>query len=296
VCKHHGMPLAVTEFTDPGCPWAYSANPDLTVLRWRYGSQLDWTLVTIGLTEERKQYLDRGYSPERAVKTQRRFARFGMPFSHELKPGVAATARMCRAIVATRLQQPDLERHAFRTLAFGMFTTALVMDEDDAIRERLAWVDGLDADAIVAALDSPEVTEGYEADRALARQAEGGATHFQGKHAASDGPVRYTAPSLILTADDGRHLEAGGFQSIVAYDVCVANLDRGLERRGPATDPLDVLQEFAYPLVTAEVVAVMTPDLSVPDREAVESALIDHEAAGRVRRLPLGDDAAWQAL
>jgi 2-hydroxychromene-2-carboxylate isomerase len=290
------MPLAVTEFTDPGCPWAYSANPDLAVLRWRYGAQLDWTLVTIGLTEERQQYLDRGYTPDRATKSQRAFARFGMPFSHEVKPGVAATARMCRAIVATRLQQPELERHVFRTLAFGQFTTPLVMDEDAAIRERLAWVDGLDADAVVGALDSAEVTEAYEADRARARQAEGGATHFQGKHAASDGPVRYTAPSLIFTTEDGRSLEAGGFQSIVAYDVCVANLDRGLERRGPATEPLEVLQAFPYPLVTAEVTAVMTPDLAVADRQAVENALIDEVVAGRVERIPLGDDAAWRAL
>jgi len=290
------MPIDVTEFTDPGCPWAYSANPDLAVLHWRYGSGLRWRLVTIGLTAEREQYLQRGYTPERAAKTQRNFARFGMPFSHEVKPGVAATQRMCRAIVATRLQAPELERAVFRTLAFGQFTTPLVMDEDASILERLRFVDGLDADAIVAALDSDAVTEAYEADRAEARTAEGGATHFQGKHATSDGPVRYTAPSLLLRAPDGRTLEAGGFQSLQAYDVCIANLDRSLERRGPAEDPLEALRAFPYPLVTAEVVAIMTPDLRVPDREGVEAALIDHVAAGRVERIALGDDALWRAL
>lgn len=290
------MPIDVTEFTDPGCPWAYSANPDIAVLHWRYGSGLRWRLVTIGLTAEREQYLQRGYTPERAVKGQRSFARFGMPFSHEVKPGVAATQRMCRAIVATRLQDPAREREVFRNLAFGQFTTPLVMDEDAAIRERLGYVEGLDADAIVAALDSDAVTEAYEADRAEARTADGGATHFQGKHATSDGPVRYTAPSLIFTADDGRSLEAGGFQSIQAYDVCIANLDRSLERRLAPEDPLEVLRAFPYPLVTAEVVAVMTPDLAVPDRIGVEEALIDHVAAGRVQRIALGDDALWRAL
>lgn len=290
------MAIDVTEFTDPGCPWAYSANPDLAVLRWRYGSGLNWRLVTIGLTETREQYLRRGYTPDRAVKSQRAFARFGMPFSHEVKPDVAATQRMCRAIVATRLQDPAREREVFRTLAFGQFTTALVMDEDPSILERLRRVDGLDAEAIVAALDSDAVSEAYEADRAEARTAEGGATHFQGKHAQSDGPVRYTAPSLLMRVEDGRMLEVGGFQSIQAYDVCIANLDRSLERRDPAEDPIEVLRALPYPLVTAEVVAIMTPDLRVPDRDGVEAALIDHVVAGRVERTALGDDALWRVL
>ena len=42
--------IEVTHFTDPGCPWAYSAHPAHTTLRWRYGDGLRWTLVTIGLT------------------------------------------------------------------------------------------------------------------------------------------------------------------------------------------------------------------------------------------------------
>ena len=44
--------ITVTHYTDPGCPFAYSASPALTVLQWRYGEQLDWRLVTIGLSED----------------------------------------------------------------------------------------------------------------------------------------------------------------------------------------------------------------------------------------------------
>ncbi|MGA7705519.1 MAG: DsbA family protein [Solirubrobacteraceae bacterium] len=40
--------IEVTHFTDPGCPWAYSASPALAVLQWRYGVQLRWRLVTLG--------------------------------------------------------------------------------------------------------------------------------------------------------------------------------------------------------------------------------------------------------
>lgn len=295
MCNHLWMAIEITHFTDPGCPWAYSASPALAALDYRYGDQLSWRLVTIGLTERAQQYVDRGYTPTRAAQGQRRFARFGMPFSHEPKAAVAATARMCRAIVAARLQAPELEYAVFRALQFGQFTTPLVMDDDESIRTLLAAVEGIDADAIVDALDSEAVTAGYEADRAEARTADGGATHFQGKHASSDGPVRYTAPSLLLRAESGAELEAGGFQSLQVYDMAVANLDRSLRRRPAPEDPLEAVAAFSYGLTTAEVTEIMTPDLGVADPEAVEATLIEHAVDGRVTRRPLGDDALWIA-
>src|SRR4029453_18714051 len=39
-------------YTDAACPWAYSASPALRVLEWRYGAQLAWRLVMIGLRDE----------------------------------------------------------------------------------------------------------------------------------------------------------------------------------------------------------------------------------------------------
>jgi protein-disulfide isomerase-like protein with CxxC motif len=288
------MAIDVIEFSDPGCPWAYSANPALSALRWRYGDQLSWRLAMIGLTEQADQYVQRGYTPARSARGYQRFARWGQPFTRAPKARMAATARMCRAVVATRLAAPELEHDAFRALQFGQFTTTNVMDEDASILAALRFVDGLDAEAIVAALDAPEVTEGYEADRAEARTAEGGATHFQGKHASSDGPVRYTAPSLILSTN-GSSLEGGGFQSLEAYDVLIANLDRTLERRPAPEDPLDALRAFPHGLTTAEVAEVMKPDLTEPDFTAAEAALIDHAAEGRVERVALGDDALWRA-
>lgn len=287
------MTVDVIEYTDPGCPWAYSASPALAVLHWRYGNQLRWRIVTIGLTEHAEQYVRRGYTPAQFAKNHRRFRRWGMPFAPEPKPHVAATQRMCRAIVATRLQAPALERAALRALQFGQFTTPLALDDDAAIAAQLAGVDGLDARAVVAALDSDEVTAAYEADRAEARTAEGSPTHFQGKHAQTDGPVRYTAPSLVLRAG-GASLEAGGFQPLEAYDVLVANLAPTLDRRAPATDPLDVLAAFPYPLATAEVAAIMTPDLHEPDLDAAEAALVDAVAEGRAVRVAIGDDALWR--
>lgn len=286
--------VSVTHFTDPGCPWAYSASPALAVLRWRYGSQLEWRLVTIGLTESAEQYLQRGYTPVKAARGHLSFRRFGMPFAPQPKPRVAATARMCRAIHATRIQAPERENAVFRALQFAQFTSPLVLDDADDLEVALLEVPGLDPAAIVAALDDPAVSAAYEADRAESRTAEGGPTAFQGKAAQSDGPVRYTAPSLLLESGASR-LEAGGFQSIEAYDVCVANLDPTLERRPPPDSPRPVLESEPDGLTTQEITAVLTAGNDEPDRAAAESALIELSAAGGARRIGVGDDALWFA-
>src|SRR5215213_7293255 len=75
--------VRVTHFTDPGCPWAWSASPALAALRWRYGDQLEWRHVMIGLTEEGSQYEERGYTGPGQARGYRNFRWRGMPFSTE---------------------------------------------------------------------------------------------------------------------------------------------------------------------------------------------------------------------
>ncbi len=289
--------ITVTHFTDPGCPFAYSATPALAVLHWRYGEQLDWRLVTIGLSENPQRYIDAGYTPARmAAGTRLRFGRYGMPLIAEPRSRVVGTARACRAIVAARRLYPGREEEVLRALQFGWFTTTLLMDEDEAIAAALSRVDGVDPMAVTAAIDDPEVIAEYERDKAATRQAEGSATEFQGKARQTDGPVRYSAPSLVFSTDEGRRLEAGGFQPLEAYDVLIANLDTTLDRRGPAEEPLEALRVFPGGLVTQEVAALMAPNNVAPDVYAAEQALIELSALGKVRRESLADDALWTAV
>ena len=110
------MSVEVTYYSDPACPWAYSVSPALATLRWRYGDQLDWRLVTIGLTERAEQYLERGYTPARSARAYIGFRRYGMPFTAAPRRRIAATSRACRALVAVRVRQPGLEFDAFRAL------------------------------------------------------------------------------------------------------------------------------------------------------------------------------------
>src|SRR3954453_7579164 len=287
------MTIEVTHFTDPGCPWAYSASPAHAALRWRFGDQLRWRLVTIGLTENANQYVRRGYTPAGSARGYLRFRHRGMPFATQPRARVAATGLACRAIVATRLFAPEWELSVFRALQFAWFTTPLIMDDRDDLVEALGRIDGFDAAAILDRVDDPAVEEAYQADRAEARTAAGSPTEAQGKAASTDGAVRYTAPSLIFERD-GRRLEAGGFQPVEAYDVLLANLDPALSRTPPAEDPLDVLRALPYGLVTQEVAAVMAQNNEPPDPAAAEAALIDLVAEGCVIRQALGNDALWQ--
>jgi protein-disulfide isomerase-like protein with CxxC motif len=286
------MSVAVLHMTDPGCPWAYSASPALAVLRWRFGDQLEWRLSMIGLTEDRKQYEDRGYTAKRYAAGRLAFKRFGMPLSPRPRPRLMATARGCRTVVAARLRHPGREDAVLRALQFAWFTTDELMDTDEGLLAALEDVGGIDAGALVGALDDADVTEAYEADRALARTAEGSPCEAMGRTAQTDGPVRYTAPSLVFE-HGSRRLDAGGFQQLDAYDVCLANLDSRLERREHAEHVVDAVAAFPDGLTSQEVTAIMTPRLGAEDRPAAERALVEAAADGLLRSRPLGDDALW---
>jgi protein-disulfide isomerase-like protein with CxxC motif len=301
MCNDSGMPAAVTptisvtHYSDPGCPWAYSASPALAVLAWRYGDQLDGELVPIGLAEDPQLYVDRGYTPDRQAKGYLGFRRYGMPFATGPRTRVVATGRACRAIVATRLLAPELEYAVFRALQFTQFCTTSLFDTDEGIAAALAQVHGLDAETVLTAIDTEATEEAYQADRVRTRTAAGSPTEFQGKAAQSDGPVRFTAPSVQFTHRDGRTLEAGGFQPLEAYDVCIANLDVSLERRPAAATAVDALRAFPYGLTTAEVAAIMAPHLTAADTAHAEESLIEAVHGGQATRTALGDDALWQA-
>ena len=264
------------------------------MIEWRYGDQLDWRLALIGLTESAEQYADRGYTPVRGALGQLSFRRYGMPFSPAPKARLSATARACRAVIAARMQEPGSEWRTFRAIQLANFTTPLVIEDDEQLAAVLSQWAGVDGKSIVAALDDPDVTEAYERDKAESRSAAGSAAELQGKTAATDGPVRFTAPSIVFKAN-GTSAVAGGFQPVEAYDVLISNLDPTLDREPPPETPEPLLERFEGGLTTQEVAALMTRGNDAPDRRAAEAALIELVASGRAVRQPLGDDALWKS-
>jgi predicted DsbA family dithiol-disulfide isomerase len=287
--------ISATLYSDPACPWAYSESPALRVIEWRYGDQLDWRLVLVGLTEEASQYERRGYTPVRGVLGQASFReRYGMPFSTEVKPRLSATSRACRAVVATRMQHPGSEWRVFRALQLANFNSPMLLDDDAHLVEALRIVPGIDAEQIVSQIDAPEVLEAYRRDKDETRGAAGSAAELQGKTATTDGPVRFTAPSIVFERG-GTRLVAGGFQPVEAYDVLVANLDPTLHREPAPDTPAPLLERFPDGLATQEVAALMARGNDRPDRAGAEKALLELVAAGDAVRHPLGSDAVWQS-
>jgi predicted DsbA family dithiol-disulfide isomerase len=285
-------PIRVTQITDPGCPFAYAGEALVSALRYRFGDQLTWRIVTIGLAEDPAVYEERGYTAERMTQGWLGFRSSGMPFTLAPRSRVIATGLACRAIVAARMESADLARRVLRALHFAWFTTGLLLDEEGPLASLLETVPGADADALMRRLREPEIERAYQRDRAEARSAAGSPAWSQGKTKPSDGQERYTAQTVIFEAG-GHRLEAGGRQTLEVYDAMLANLDPGLERRAPAATALEAVEAFNHGLTTREVALMMAGPNDDPDDRATAAELIHHAAAGEIGCVPIGNDALW---
>ena len=236
-----------------------------------------------------------GYTPGRQAAGSRRFRdRYGMPFAAAPRARLVATGRACRAVVATRLRiRAASSRRCGRSPSPGS-TRRCCSTRTPRSPPRSRASTAIDAAAVVAALDSPAVSEAYEADKAEARSAAGGPTDFQGKAAVSDGLVRYTAPSVVFEAD-GRRLEAGGFQPLEAYDVLLANLDPTLRARRAAGGPARAARALQRGAVHAggRGPARRQPDRRRPRRAPRTRCWRSSRTGARAHAL--GDDAIWRA-
>ena len=56
--------VRLTEFTDPGCPWAWSAEPFRRRLQWLYGDAIAWQRRMVVLADSAGEYEDKGFTPE----------------------------------------------------------------------------------------------------------------------------------------------------------------------------------------------------------------------------------------
>lgn len=278
--------VRVTHFTDPNCPFAYSAEPQIWRLKWRYGSQLEWTTRMVGLSSSREEYAAKGLTPELIQSSYEQLsAEAGMPFDLSLRSAVPATLPACREVVAVREHaSAELADALLRQLRLQGMVHANILDELHTLREA-SHAAQIPSDELDHWAADPATEEALKADMHAARHPSEAALQLSNKLARWDGGWRYTCPSLVLEgADSERQIVAPGFLPALAYDVAFANAEPGLERAEAATDPLEVLSWAGTPLATAEVAAVM--ELSRDEARAKLSA------AGAVEQ-PAGNDAFW---
>jgi predicted DsbA family dithiol-disulfide isomerase len=253
------MSLLVTEYTDPACPWAWSAEPMRWRLRWLYGDGLEWRLRLIGLTSDPDEYGRRGFTPERMAAGYEMFAgRYGMPLETTPRPRLGATVPACRAVVAVRLHAPGAEAKLLRRLRVHAMTRAAAVLDDPLTIARAAWECGIEPLALERWCAEPAVERALAEDMAAAREPSPSGLALRHKLAAvPDGGWRYTAPSLVFSREDGAALDVPGFQPALAYEVAVANLDPGLARREPPASVEELLAWAGEPLATQEVAVTM---------------------------------------
>ena len=245
--------ICITEFTDPGCPWAWSSEPFRRRLQWLYGESLDWSRRMVVLADDPQEYLDKGFTPAKQSEAYVKIGReHGMPMDTSLRPRMAATAPACRAVVAVRVHAPHAEDALLRAFRVRNFAGQL-LDEPTTLAGAAADT-GLDADELGAWMRDPAVEAALEEDRAAAREPMDAARVLDSKLANWSGGRRYTCPSLeIVRRSDGVRIAVPGFQPFAAYDVLLANLVPGSGRREPPSSVLETLEWAGEPLATREV-------------------------------------------
>lgn len=248
--------VVIHEFTDPGCPWAYSAEPFRRRINWLYGDRVVWRTVMVGLAEQPEDWTERGYTPAAMAAGMRRIAHdHGMPIDTEQRERHSATVPACRAVIGARLNAPDRERHLLRRLRVR-YMSGHLLDTPETIRAAATGA-GLDPDDVERWAASDDVTTALALDMERARRPLPAARVLDEKLANWSGGQRYTCPSyeICRVADDVR-IAVPGFQPFAAYDVILANLVPGTERRHPATSVEEVLAWAGTPLATREVAVV----------------------------------------
>ena len=262
--------VAIELFTDPACPFAFSAEPVRQRLRWHYGEGLEWTVRMIVLTREE------GEADKLAQGAPNLQRQFGMPIDPAPYPRASSSEPACRAVVATRVHaaeraQPLLRRLRVRRMAGGLL-------DDPALIDAAARDAGIDPAVLSEWSASAEVQAELEADAAAARNPSPSARALDHKLGGPPDERRYTAPSYIVGG-----LAIPGFNPVEAYEVAIAHVAPDLPRRPRPMSAEEVLRWADEPLATAEVAMIMQID-------------IDHVRVklGRVGRFePAGADGYW---
>jgi predicted DsbA family dithiol-disulfide isomerase len=274
--------LEISLFTDPGCPWAFSAEPFRRKIEWLYGDHAAWELVMVGLREDPAELEAKGFTPAMMAAAAKQIAAaHGMPIDSSERERLTATMPACRAVVAARLNSPGHQQTLLRAIQVRGFAGELI-DEPATIAAAAADAE-IDAHDLEQWSIEPETLEALASDMARARNPLPAALVLDERLADWEGGRRYTCPSYEISVDGGDPIAIPGFQPWPAYDVALANLAPDAPRRAAPLNVSEVLEWAAEPLATREVAVVM-------GIEHDEAATALAEVA---ERREVGGDAYW---
>jgi predicted DsbA family dithiol-disulfide isomerase len=272
--------VVITEYTDPACPWAFSAEPFRRRLNWLYGDQIEWQPRMVGLSDGNGAAK---FTPEMLSKAYKKISHeHRMPIDTRVRERMAASMPACRAVVAARLNAPETMRALLRRLRVRTFSGEL-LDAPETI-DGAARDAGIDPEDLKRWVEDPATQAALDEDMAAARQPMPAARVLDANLANWSGGRRYTCPSYEIERQaDGVRIAVPGFQPFPVYDVITANLVPGLERRPAPETVEEVLEWTGTPLASIEVAVVM--DIDFEDaRERLARVAVEH---------PVGFDGFW---
>ena len=274
--------IEISLFTDPGCPWAFSAEPFRRKIEWLYGDHAAWELVMVGLSEDPAEYEAKGLTTAMmAAGAKQIAAAHGMPIDTSERERLSATLPACRAVVAARLNSPGHEQTLMRAIQVRGFAGELI-DEPATIAAAAADAE-IDAHDLEQWSAQAETLAALATDMHRARHPLPAALVLDARLADWEGGRRYTCPSYEISVDGGERIAIPGFQPWPAYDVALANLAPDAPRREDPENVSEILDWAAEPLATREVAVVMGVDHDEAETLLAEVA----------KREDVGPDAYW---
>jgi predicted DsbA family dithiol-disulfide isomerase len=274
--------IQITDYSDPSCPFAWSAEPSRRRIDWLYGDGLQWRSRMVGLHRSGEEMEREGLSAQKLAALQAKLAHaHHMPMQTTPRERLSGSVAACRAVVAVRLHEPERERAMLRALRV-LNCSGQPLDDPATLR-LAARRAGVDPEALGRWLEWPDSERALAEDMAAARTPTPEALAQSHKLASTDGGgYRYTCPSWVLTRDE-RTMTVPGFQPLAAYETAVANLAPELSRREDPADVSEVLHWAGEPLASAEVAAVCAIELDDAREQLGHVATEEH----------IGSDGLW---
>jgi predicted DsbA family dithiol-disulfide isomerase len=261
------MTVQVRFYTDPACPWSWSAEPALRKLMWEFDGELEFAWVMGGLTrsyedanllEVASQWLDDTAAGE-------------MPTDPRIwsQNPLTSSYPACEAVEAAKEQGWQAAYRYLRTLREGIMFERRKLDHPDALIDAAGRA-GIDRSRFERVLRSDASTAAFEADLEEVRDPPQEARDADAIHRNAKGRERISFPSAVFVGEGSRR-GVWGTDAVDPERMQAAALAAGARRvnDGPlepleaidrygrcATRELEVLAGRSHPVVGAELWAL----------------------------------------
>lgn len=273
--------MNITIFTDPTCPFAYSAEPTRWRLEWLYGDQLEWDIKMITLS---------GYGGETSPMTPERISKsrikmreqHGMPMADAVPPRVPTSILSCTAFEAVKINAPESADNLLRFLRIATMNGEMV--DEQTVINNAAKRAGINVSEFEKWMQDKKTRQQLKEDAEAARNPGAAALNMRRKLSkTSTGRVRYPASSYIFFTNAKPVFELPGFWPLEAYEAAIGNFLPDAERADNPKSAKEVLEWAKTPLATKEIAIIYEKDIEEVRKELEKVANFE----------PVGQDGFW---